>query len=328
MKKIITVCAALLFATSVFAQAPEKMSYQAVIRNNSNALVTSSTVGMRISILRTTASGTAAYVETQTPTTNSNGLVSIEIGGGTAVSGTFAAIDWADGPYFIKTETDPAGGTSYNITGTSQLLSVPYALHAKSAESIVGGFNETDPVFDSSVASGITTADTAFWNVNPWTVDGDTTYTFKTVGIGVTGGNSLLNLHSESGSHIFMNSGANNTFSRFSNRGFSITDSTENSALSFNFYPIGGPSTLTINNEPTYSFFIPTEYGSGQHINFRIAGMNRLWISGNGVTTISSVMKLTPRNGAPSNPEKGMVYMDDTTNKLRVYDGTQWQNCW
>ncbi len=164
MKKIITICAALIMTASVFAQTPEKMSYQAVIRNSSEALVTNTTVGMQISILQGSASGTAVYVETQTPTSNINGLVSLEIGSGTVVSGDFTTIDWANGPYFIKTETDPTGGTSYAITGTSQLLSVPYALHAKTAETVTGGITETDPVFGASVASGITGTDTTYWN--------------------------------------------------------------------------------------------------------------------------------------------------------------------
>lgn len=139
MKKIITICAALLMTASVFAQAPEKMSYQAVVRDGSNNLVTSTAVGMQISILQGSSSGTAVYVETQTPTSNANGLVSIEIGAGTVVSGTFATIDWTNGPYFIKTETDPLGSTNYTITGTSQLLSVPYALYAKTAGTVTGG---------------------------------------------------------------------------------------------------------------------------------------------------------------------------------------------
>jgi hypothetical protein len=130
MKKLITILAAVLLTASIWAQSPQKMSYQAVIRNASNSLVTNTAVGMQISILQGSTSGTAVYVETQTPTTNANGLVSLEIGGGTVVSGTFAAIDWSAGPYFIKTETDPTGGSTYSITGTSQLLSVPYALSA------------------------------------------------------------------------------------------------------------------------------------------------------------------------------------------------------
>jgi uncharacterized protein (TIGR02145 family) len=145
MQKIYSIIAGLFLAASVFlpqqasAQAPYKMSYQAVIRDNSNALVANQLVGMQISILQGTASGTAVYAETQTPTTNANGLASIEIGGGTVISGNFASINWANGPYFIKTETDPTGGINYTITGTSQLLSVPYALFAASSGSSTPG---------------------------------------------------------------------------------------------------------------------------------------------------------------------------------------------
>lgn len=164
MKKIFTISVVVLLTVSLFAQSPEKISYQAVIRNNSNALVTNTQVGMQISILQNSASGTPVYVETQTPTTNDNGLVSIEIGTGTIVSGDFSAIDWANGSYFIKTETDPDGETNYTITGTSQLLSVPYALHAKTAETVTGNITETDPIYSSSIAAGITETDTTYWN--------------------------------------------------------------------------------------------------------------------------------------------------------------------
>jgi hypothetical protein len=133
MKNIYLIIAALALTVSVFAQAPEKMSYQAVVRNSSDALVTNQNVGMQISILQGSASGTAVYVETQTPTTNANVLATLEIGLGTVVSGDFATIDWAIDTYFIKTEIDPAGGSSYTITGISQLLVVPYALRVKTA---------------------------------------------------------------------------------------------------------------------------------------------------------------------------------------------------
>jgi hypothetical protein len=133
MKRIISITAALLITLCSWAQSPEKLSYQSVIRNAGNDLVVSTGVGMQISILQGSVSGAAVYVETQTPSTNINGLVSIEIGTGTVVSGAFNLIDWSTGPYFIKTETDPAGGTTYTITGTSQLMSVPYALYAKTS---------------------------------------------------------------------------------------------------------------------------------------------------------------------------------------------------
>ena len=173
MKKLFTIVVAVLLTASVFlpqqagAQSPEKMSYQAVIRNSSDVLVTNTQIGMQISILQGSASRTAVYVETQEPTTNANGLVSLEIGTGTLVSGDFSTIDWANGPYFIKTETDPdgtTGGIAYTITGTSQLLSVPYALHAKTAETVTGSIPETDPIFEASVASGISGTDITNWN--------------------------------------------------------------------------------------------------------------------------------------------------------------------
>jgi len=146
MRKLFAILVAVLLTVSVFAQSPQKMSYQAVIRNSSNDLITNTTVGMQLSILQGSTSGTAVYVETQTPTTNTNGLVSIEIGGGVVVSGNFSSINWANGPYFVKTETDPdgaTGGISYTITGISELLSVPYALYAANAGTANGGGNFT-----------------------------------------------------------------------------------------------------------------------------------------------------------------------------------------
>jgi hypothetical protein len=122
-----------------FSQAPEKLSYQSVIRRTNNDLVVNQNVRVKISILQGTISGTAVYVEDHSTSTNSNGLVSLSIGGGNVISGTFSAINWENGPYFVKMEADPTGGTNYTVSGTSQLLSVPYALHAKTAESIVGG---------------------------------------------------------------------------------------------------------------------------------------------------------------------------------------------
>ena len=113
---------------TILAQAPQKMSYQAIIRNASNVLIANSSIGMRISILQGSSTGASVYTETQTTTTDSNGLVSLQIGGGAVVSGAFATINWNVGIYFIKTETDITGGTNYTIVGTNQLLSVPYAL--------------------------------------------------------------------------------------------------------------------------------------------------------------------------------------------------------
>jgi len=161
MKWICTILVVILMAASVWAQVPEKMSYQAVVRDAGNELVTNTGIGMQISILKGSVTGEAVYIERQFPTTNANGLVTIEIGGGIVVGGDFSAIDWASDTYFVKTEIDLNGGANYTITGTSQLLSVPYALHAKTAESITGEISESDPVYMASQAANITATDIA-----------------------------------------------------------------------------------------------------------------------------------------------------------------------
>lgn len=157
IRTIFILCSLFFALFSALAQAPNKMSYQAVVRNTAGVLVANTNVGIQISILQTTATGTAVYIERHTTPTNTNGLASIEIGGGTLQSGNFTTINWANGPYFIKTETDPTGGTTYSISGTSQMLSVPYALfaanswglngNAATATSFIGTINDSDIVF-------------------------------------------------------------------------------------------------------------------------------------------------------------------------------------
>jgi uncharacterized protein (TIGR02145 family) len=140
MKTIIITLSVVFISASIPAQVPQKMSYQAIIRNEMDSLVRNQQVGLRISIIQGTVNGAEVYKEVYNPmpVTNMNGLITVEIGMGTPVTGTFSGIDWSGGPYFIKTETDPTGNTNYSIITTSQLLSVPYALHAKTAEVLVG----------------------------------------------------------------------------------------------------------------------------------------------------------------------------------------------
>uniref|UniRef100_UPI0040476401 hypothetical protein n=1 Tax=Algoriphagus sp. TaxID=1872435 RepID=UPI0040476401 len=130
MKKVILSLLFLLTVKVVWAQVPQQISYQSVIRDGNNVVVASSPVGIKISLLKGSATGPAVYVETHRKTTNANGLVSLEIGTGTVLSGSFVSIDWANGPYLIQTETDPTGGTNYSIPAVIALNSVPYALFA------------------------------------------------------------------------------------------------------------------------------------------------------------------------------------------------------
>jgi len=133
MKKFYTISLALLLTTGVFAQSPERISYQAIMRDGNGTLVQNQSVGIRIQILMTSEAGPAVYIEEHPTSTNINGLVTLAIGGGNPVAGTFSGIDWGKGPYFIKIETDISGGTNYTVSGVSQILSVPYALHANTA---------------------------------------------------------------------------------------------------------------------------------------------------------------------------------------------------
>ena len=169
MKKL-TLCAiGLLLTTQLFGQAPQKMSYQSVIRNASGQLITNSNVGIQISVLQGSPAGLAVYIERHTTSTNANGLVSLEIGSGTVIAGNFAGIDWSTGSYFLKTETDPNGSTTYSISGTSQLLSVPYALYAATSGNSGGGSGSTlDQAYDQggSGAGRTITADAGAVQIN------------------------------------------------------------------------------------------------------------------------------------------------------------------
>ncbi|MBR5983708.1 MAG: hypothetical protein IK025_08335 [Bacteroidales bacterium] len=150
-KNLISAVFCLIISAMTFAQVPQKMSYQAVVRGSDNNLVTNSEISVRISILQGSTDGEAVYTETHSATTNANGLVTIEIGDGTS-SDDFSAINWANGPYFIKTETNVNGDDDYDIIGVSQLLAVPYAMYAQSAGNVpdVSGFltEETQTLAD------------------------------------------------------------------------------------------------------------------------------------------------------------------------------------
>jgi len=139
MKKILFLMGIVLGLHIGFAQVPEKMSYQAIIRNAVGQVLPNQSIAIKASILQGSPAGAAVYSERLTGNTNTNGLVTLEIGSGTVLTGTFNAINWSTGSYYLKTETDLAGGTNYTITGTSQLLSVPYAMFAKSAGTVSGG---------------------------------------------------------------------------------------------------------------------------------------------------------------------------------------------
>jgi hypothetical protein len=121
------------------SQAPNKFNYSGVARNAANQPISSVAIGIRISILQGSGTGTSVYAETHKPTTNTIGLFNLAIGEGTIQSGIMSAINWANGPFFIKVEMDVTGGANYTIVGITELISVPYAMHAQTAGSLIGG---------------------------------------------------------------------------------------------------------------------------------------------------------------------------------------------
>ncbi len=162
MRIILLITTALLLSNAtILAQAPQGLNYQAVAYNASAVPVTNQLLGLRLSILDGSATGTLVYQETQNPTSDNTGLFSIVIGNGTVVSGTFSTINWGNGSKWLKTEIDITGGTNYLVMGTSQFMSVPYALYANQAAFTSGSFELPE----------------GFNNVTPIIVPGATSYT-------------------------------------------------------------------------------------------------------------------------------------------------------
>ena len=182
---------------SSFAQSPESFTYQAVLRDSSANILANQTVGVQISVLQGSESGSVVYQETFSPTTNAFGLVNLNIGTGTVQSGTFAGINWANGSYFMEIAVDASGGTNYTTIGTSQLLSVPYALHASSTDNVDDAdpdpSNEIQNLSLSNDTLSISNGNSVFLNSsgggeNEWAVNGDHIYNANSgnVGIGKT----------------------------------------------------------------------------------------------------------------------------------------------
>lgn len=137
MKYYFIVLLFFLVSASAMGQVPEKFNYQTMVRDSLGAAVFDRAIGVQLSILSGSSSGTAVFVETHTDTTNANGLLTLVIGGGTLQSGDFSAIDWADNSHYLKVEMDVNGGTAYELNSVTELISVPYALYAGQTGSAV-----------------------------------------------------------------------------------------------------------------------------------------------------------------------------------------------
>jgi hypothetical protein len=163
------------------AQAPHFMSYQAVLRNANDALVTNQLVSVKVSILQGSATGTEVYAETHGIVSNPNGLITLQIGNGTSIGlNLFSSIDWSAGPYFIKLGTDLNGGSNYSITSTTQLLSVPYALYAAKS--------------GNGMISGNSNGNTLRWDGTNWIADQSVFNDGNNVGVGTNAPGAKLDI--------------------------------------------------------------------------------------------------------------------------------------
>jgi len=133
MKHLSLIVVAVLMGITAMAQSPSKFNYQAVARDAAGVVVSDGTVGVKVTILSGSATGTEVYSETHSATTNVYGMLNFQIGAGTGATGDISTIDWGSDAHFIKVEMDPAGGSSYTVSNTSELISVPYAEYANSA---------------------------------------------------------------------------------------------------------------------------------------------------------------------------------------------------
>lgn len=138
MKKFYYSIFLVIVSISLYAQPPQAIQYQAVVRDSDGTLIKNQKVSYEISILSGSATGSPVYTETHVDTTNEFGVSNLLIGHGTPVLSTFNAINWGADDYFVKISIDVYGGTSYMVMGTSQLMSVPYALYADNANTLNG----------------------------------------------------------------------------------------------------------------------------------------------------------------------------------------------
>jgi hypothetical protein len=155
MKRFLLTIIAIVSVFSLLAQTPGSFSYQAVVRNVSGNPIVSQNVACRFSILAGSVGGSVVYSEKHSTTTNQFGMITLSVGNGTDKTGNLESVSWGTNTYFLKVEIDPAGGSAYLNMGTTQLLSVPYALHAKTAESVSGGLNFLPPSASVLPASDI-----------------------------------------------------------------------------------------------------------------------------------------------------------------------------
>ena len=296
---------ALVISILVSSQVPQAFKYQAVARDNSGNVIVNQNIGFRISILIGSPTGSVVYAETHTVASNDIGLVNLDIGTGTLVSGNFSNINWGASTYFTKIEMDATGGSNYLFMGTSQLLSVPYALHAETANNVLNGSSY-------SAGTGISINNNTISNSAPdqtvsLTGTGGTSVTgvypnfvinSATGGTNYTAGNGI----SINGSTI-ANTSPDQTVSITGTGGLSVTGTYPNFTINSTgggvtldqAYDFGGPGlgrTITVDNGAV-QLNVNTANGSGLRADLSNTGVGIISNSNASGNTFSAIQATT-----------------------------------
>jgi|LakMenEpi03Aug12_release.lakeMendotaPanAssembly.Ray.scaffolds.fasta_scaffold53764_3 uncharacterized protein (TIGR02145 family) len=377
MKKLHTLLA-LVITLVTFAQAPQGFNYQATVRNSSGAVIANQNVNFKFNIMLNSATSLPVFSETHLAPTDDLGQVNLVIGQGTATTGSFSTINWGTGNYYLGIELNTGAG--YVAMGTTQLLSVPYALYANSS----GNAQAATPTLASVLAVNNSANNTKITNLaNPtnaqdavtksyldnldnskWLKNGNNVfYNGGNVGIGTNNptfglevvSNSLEARRGIMMSHYTDNNNASQIMLSKYRGSFAQPQNVQNTdytgTLIFTAYNGQTSSTelprgsaligsrisgnITSNSVPQDLYFATgnstTQTDPYQQNTVRMVVSNNGNV-GIGTTTpartlhVNSVMRLEPIQSSPTNPGKGDMYFDSTLNKLRVYDGSVWQN--
>jgi len=269
------------------------MNYQGVARDNGGNVLTNQNVGLRLSILSGSISGTVEYSETLTAATNDFGLFNVQLGGGSIVSGSFSGIDWGSNSHFVKVEMDASGGTSYTLMGTSQLLSVPYALYAENSGTPgpAGPTGATGPT--GLLSSGASAGNTPYWNGSSWVVNSSNIYNNGgNVGIGITSPQAELEIR---------------------NGALRVSSGT-NSYGNINYVGSGGGG-LTLNSWEN-------GVGSWADMSFQTNGTTRLFVESQGNVGVGTTSPSAVFHVSTSNSEIARFESSGASNWISLYQGT------
>ena len=256
MKIILSIFALSVWSVIVFAQVPKGISYQAIALNVSGNAVVNSNVGLRISVVDNSVSGANLYTETHTKTTNAQGLFNLVIGQGTVSSGSFNAINWGKNSKFLKVEMDVAGGTNFVLIGSTQLLSVPYALQADKID--YSGIKNLPS--EVNVLSFMTSSNAYIFAPSG---TGSGTYSNSWSSVSISGTPVMRSYNSfltSSNAYVFAPSGTGN--GSYSNSWFS----TPISGQPFKIVTMGSFFTGVVTSSSAYAF-APSGIGTGSYQN-------------------------------------------------------------